>query len=258
MKNENVHIELIEKYLEGQISKKDKKNFEDRLRSDSAFKSLFEDVRGLIKGIRYAAHNNLLYKLKETEKSLSPVQRFQKPKTVRFKRFKYAVAVAATIVLLLGSIFAIIISRSQTGKEDYFMKYYAPYPNIIHPVQRAEETQMTREELAYYYYESEQYDKALELFLELQEETDNSESTRFYLANIYMAMGNYDDAIENFTILLNDSVLFENQTRWYLGLCYLEDGDLEAAGEQLEAITETENSYKDKAEELLNKIKKQK
>ncbi len=256
MKNETIHIELIEKYLEGRISKKDKKNFEDRLCSDSAFKSLVEDVRGLIEGIRYAAHNDLLNELKKTEKSLSPVQTLHKPKTVGFRRFKYAVAVAATIVLLLGSIFTIIISRSQTGKEDYFMKYYTPYPNIIHPVQRAEEEQMTKEELAYYYYESEQYNKALELFLELQEETGDSESTRFYLANIYMAMGNYDDAIENFTILLNDSVLFENQTRWYLGLCYLEDGNLKAAEEQLERITETENSYKDKAEELLSKIKK--
>jgi len=256
MKNEIVHIELIEKYLEGKISKKDKKSLEDRLHSDSAFKSLVEDLGGLIKGIQYSAHKDLMNKLKKTEKLLPPVQGVHKPKTVRFRRFKYAVAVAATIILLLGSIFTIIISRNQTAEEDYFMKYYVPYPNIIHPLQRAEEEQMTKEELAYYYYESEQYNKALELFLEMQEETGDSESTRFYLANIYMAMGNYEDAIENFTILLNDSVLFENQTRWYLGLCYLEDGNLKAAEEQLERITETENSYKNRAEELLSKIKK--
>ncbi|MBA7532898.1 hypothetical protein ES705_25128 [subsurface metagenome] len=116
---------------------------------------------------------------------------------------------------------------------------------------------MTDEELAYYYYENEQYDRALELFKELKEKTENSESILFYLANIYMATGNYEEAIENFTNLLNNSVVFENQTRWYLSLCYLSKENFTAAQQQLEEITESENSYKERAEELLSKIIKE-
>ncbi len=257
MKKENADIILIEKYLEGQLSKKEIKEFEERLKEDRYFRVLVHDIKKLVKGIEFSARQELLNKLKKTEKSLPAIPEGRTPRVIKLRRLKYAVAVAATIALLAGSIYTIIISRDQSLKEDYFMEYYAPYPNIIHPVQRAEETPMTDEELAYYYYESEQYEKALELFLKLNEATGDSESTLFYLANIYMAIGNYEEAIENFTILLNDSVVFKNQTRWYLGLCYLEDGNYPNAQEQLEKITETKNSYNERAEELLSKIKNQ-
>jgi tetratricopeptide (TPR) repeat protein len=255
MKKENDNIELIEKYLEGKISGKDKSGFESKLRSDTGFNTLFNDVRQMIQGVRYAAQNDLLNKLKETERSLPAVKIERRTKIFAPGKVKYAFAVAATVALLVSSIYIVFISRDQVRHEDYFTEYYTPYPNIIHPVQRAEITGMTEEELAYYYYEKEEYDKALELFNMLRTEKGDSENTLFYLANIYMAMGNYDKAIENFTILLNDSVIFENQTRWYLGLCYLEEGKLIEAKQQLERITETENAYKARADELLTRIK---
>jgi tetratricopeptide (TPR) repeat protein len=256
MSKEDANIDLIELYLAGRSSKKEKEEVEERMQNDPKFKALFEEVRKVIKGVEYSARNELLNKLRETEKGLPEIVLEKKPRIVRIKRIKYAIAIAATIALLIGSVYTILISRDDGSREDYLTNYYAPYPNIIHPVQRAEDTLMTDEELAYYYYESEQYEKALELFLAFQEDSVNLESTLFYLANIYMALGKYEDAIEKFNNLLNDSVVFENQTRWYLSLCYLEDGNYDSAQQQLEQITKTENSYNERAVELMDKIKK--
>ena len=256
MSKEDTNIDLIEQYLASRSSMKEKQQVEERMQNDAAFKILFKEIRKVIMGVKYSARNELLNKLRETDKGLPEIVIEQKPKVVLVRRLKYAVAIAATIALLIGSVYTILISRHDGGKENYLTNYYAPYPNIIHPVQRAVDTIMTDEELAYYYYESEQYEKALEMFLKFQEDSVNMESTLFYLANIYMAMGNYEEAIDNFSNLLSDSIVFENQTRWYLSLCYLEDGNYEDAQQQLEQITETENSYNEKAVELLDKVRK--
>ncbi len=256
MSKEDINIDLIEQYLAGSSSKKEKQDVEERMQNDASFKSLFEEIRKVIKGVELAARNELFNKLKETEKGLPEITIDKKPKVLRIRKFKYAIAVAATIALIVGSVYTLLISRHDDGKNDYLTNYYAPYPNIIHPVQRAEDTLMTDEELAYYYYESEQYEEALELFLTFQEDSINLESTLFYLANIYMALGNYEEAIENFNNLLNDSIVFENQTRWYLSLCYLESENFDSAEKQLKQITESENSYNEKAVELLDKVRK--
>ena len=256
MSKEDINIDLIEQYLAGRSSKKEKEELEKRLQEDSAFNALFEDVKKMIRGVELSARNELLNKLRETEKGLPDIAMERKPKVVRIRRLKYAIAVAATIALLIGSVYTILTTRDDGSRENYLTNYYAPYPNIIHPVQRAEDTLMTDEELAYYYYESEQYEKALEMFLKLEEDSVYSESTLFYLANIYMALGNYEEAIEKFNTLLNDSIVFENQTRWYLSLCYLESKNFDSAEKQLEQITKSENSYNEKAVELLGKVRK--
>lgn len=257
MSPQEINIELIECFLADRLSKKDRREVEDLLGSDKKFKALFEELSVVIKGVEYSARNELMNKLKKTEKGLPEIQ--IKPKTVTLKKVKYTLAIAATVALLLGSVYTVLISRHSDAKNDYLTNYYSPYPNIIHPVQRDEDTGMTEEELAYFYYESEQYDLALEKFLELKEDTSvNLENTLFYLANIHMALGNYEQAIENFTNLLNDSLVFANQTRWYLSLCYLEEGNVDSAKRQLEQIMETDNSYNERAMELLDKVRKKK
>ncbi|MBA7541619.1 hypothetical protein ES705_33935 [subsurface metagenome] len=128
MKKEITTIELIEKYLEGRISEKEKKGFEELIQADPAFKALFDDISKLIIGVEFSARKELLNKLKETEKGLPTIESGHEPKVIRFRRFKYGIAVAATIAILIGSLYTIIISRNQSDSTTYFKEYYRPYP----------------------------------------------------------------------------------------------------------------------------------
>jgi tetratricopeptide (TPR) repeat protein len=74
-------------------------------------------------------------------------------------------------------------------------------------------------------------------------------------ANANLALGNAGTARENLIILIRDFDDFDMAAKWYLGLCYLKEGDIEQARSVLEELGGAEVFYTSKAKELLKKVK---
>ena len=75
MKEALKHIELIENYVEGKLSEREKQDFETRLIVDSEFKEEFDLYNTVVAGIQDAGRENLKTKLKLADDELDNKQK---------------------------------------------------------------------------------------------------------------------------------------------------------------------------------------
>ncbi len=254
MKQEDRDIALIEKYMENKLSNSETVEFDNRRQQDKSFQKLLEDMSVLITGIKNSARYDLLFKLKETENSLSAVKIEKETKLFYLKKYRAQIAVAASVIVIIASTLLITISKRQTDVNEYLNKFFVPYPNLIHPTQRANDDQLSNDELAYYYYDNKQYELAIKSFEEQLKKQENIANLIFYLGNSYLFAGETDKAIKNFTILLDKYEVYQNQARWFLSLCYLKENKVKEAKEHLLILKNSKNAYSEKAGLILKKI----
>lgn len=251
MDKEITQIESIELYLDGKLKGSEKEQFEQQLQEDRAFSDLYEETRSMVQGIRFSARQKLLEKLKATEKELPEVL-LHKGRTM--KRYLLPLAAAATIAILVGTYLLAGPGRSEKAMNQYLAEHMEPYQNIIYPTQRAEQTETDELKTAYHLYDAGQYMTAIQRFSTLQLEGDEALNAQFYIGNAYMAIGDYSRAIDIFTKLLQEETIFTNQIRWYLSMCYLQEGKEGQALEELETLSNSGSSYAGKAETLLDMV----
>jgi tetratricopeptide (TPR) repeat protein len=252
IEKEQQQIELIEQYLDHQLSQKEKEEFEGQLEKDQKFEALYNEMKLIVAGVKNAARRELMENLKKTEQGLGIVI---SDNPFHIRKILVPLVVAASVVILISLSLLFSQNRAQNQLNAYLAEAMEPYQNIIHPTQRSDSNILSDAQLAFYYYDVGEYAKAIEIFLQpAMGKEDNQQSIRFYTGNAYMALENYMQAIEIFTILLGSETIFENQTRWYLSLCYLKVDERDKALEQLLILEESDSSYAARAIQLMSKL----
>ena len=104
-------------------------------------------------------------------------------------------------------------------------------------------------------YQAHDYEKAI-VYLEqvLSTEQNNMESVFMHgMAN--MEINNYPAASGSFTRVLqqNDNLYLEDAA-WYLGLCYMMNGETDKAVRQFDLISESKSRYNKDARKLAKKL----
>jgi tetratricopeptide (TPR) repeat protein len=80
--------------------------------------------------------------------------------------------------------------------------------------------------------------------------------THFYLGVIYQETKDYRNAIEQYEIVIKDNDnLFIEQSKWYVGLCYMKINQNKKAIERFDELAQNSSFYKSNAEELLKILK---
>ncbi|HUW92968.1 MAG TPA: tetratricopeptide repeat protein [Bacteroidales bacterium] len=163
---------------------------------------------------------------------------------------KYAAAIA--VIALISA--ALYFPLRHSSNNQLYQKYYTQYvsPGSVRSVSAVNNTLMIN---ALESYQAHDYEKAI-VYLEqvLSTEQNNMESVFMHgIAN--MEIKNYPVASGSFTRVLqqNDNLYLEDAA-WYLGLCYMMNGETDKAVRQFDLISESKSRYNKDARKLAKKL----
>jgi len=250
-------LDIIDQYLEGTLSKEKVKTFEQRLQTDNALNDQFKQTKLLISGIKYSERINMLNKIKQIENSLPEIKLQNKHKPLVMKLFtdyRYYSAAACILVIIAFTLYFISKKIYNYNSKELFEAYFEPYPNVVYPITRFDEGSLTPAQKAFYEYDQKNYTIAIELFKSLPNYATDQTIT-FYLAIACLAKDDSQQATKHLLSLLNKNPTINDKVKWYLGLCYLKENKNSLARAYFKDLSETENSYTQKAIRILKKIK---
>lgn len=105
------------------------------------------------------------------------------------------------------------------------------------------------------YYLKEDYDKADSILTSVGNFDENPELL-FLHALCQTGKGEYESAARNFEVYLNNGQEYIIEARWYLGLNYLKNKEIDKAIDQFEYLSEIECMYQEDAGKILHKLKR--
>ncbi len=240
MKNKNNDIsqellEAIERYLNGTMDLKERKDFDDYLKIDSDFRAQVEDVKTMLTGIETQALKEELNTFhQEIENKKSKIANYKK---VRFlKLSKWAAAVA--IVIAVGSICFFSISPNQK----LYTKYFTPDPGLPTTMSSTNNFDFYDAMVSYKHGD---YEKAIEKWIVLAEKHPKNDTLNYFIGMAHMNSKNVDEAIPFLerTVQSQDSFPLINEAYHYLGLAYLKEGNNKIAKKYFKS-SNTDNSKK--------------
>ena len=225
--------EAVERYCLGEMDANEKQAFEKRLEEDAQLSTLLEELKPAI----------LALKMSDLSNNLREIHLEQSSPSGGSKRFIY-IGIAASI-----SIIALFFSITfQQSNEDLFDTYFQPYPDVITKRSNANESSS---ESGMASYSSGDYEKTIE---SLSSNSQLSPDQLFYLAQAHLALKEGEKAIEILESNSFEDSKLKSQVNWYLALGYLLTENETKGKELLRTLAQGEGSYKERAEELLNRL----
>ncbi len=232
---------LISKYFNDTFSAEEKKKFDNLLKTDEDFKAEFEfekDVKASVISIKKD-------QLKETLENAEN----RKPGKNRLTYFW-----AASVVIALGLFSLFIFNNQEVNRNELYAQYFEPYPNIIAPATRSNDSIANLRHADFIAYENGNYITASQIFEQRYTKT-KSPHFLFYQGVCELQLGNTQKAIELFERNKTEADLFKNYSNWYLALAHLKEGNIQMSEKLLQQISDA-RSYKYKsADAILKKIK---
>jgi tetratricopeptide (TPR) repeat protein len=247
--NENIaQTELIERYLDNELSTDEKVRFESRLRNEAGLAEELHLQRQLREGLRAAGRGRLLDMLAAEDRQMDeyhpPAQVIRFDDATR-QRFYWA---AAAILLLLVPLYLILGPGRRDDK--LFAAYFKPYQGVS--VQAGAPLAQAMQE-----YQQRDYAQALPILERLLGEGSAEDTTLFFKGNASLALEQTPGAISSFRqIIANPKHPFYREAQWYLALAYLQDGSADEAKTQLQSFSsDASHPHHEEATELLKKLK---
>ena len=248
---EEKDLDLIEQYLNQELSEDELAVVEKRLEEDEEFRQAKLESEDLIAGIQSASRKEVLEKLKAIEEQLPEV--IIETKTVPLLRRPFVYGLAASFSILILSVY-FFLGKEPGNYETLFQDHFEVYPNIVAPTVRSTETEKSEKEFAYYTYDLGNYEKAIELLKEVSSKEDEGASM-LYLGMCYLMIGDNDNAIGSFQAYKDSEFeLFLPQVNWFLGLTYVRKGEVDKAKEVWEEIPEG-NSYRERVDKIYDQMR---
>jgi tetratricopeptide (TPR) repeat protein len=242
--NTDYDIDLVERYFDNELSEGEFAQVNERLKSDVEFRAIFDRERALIRSIRASGLTRDLKLLKEVERGISAADKGH----LRRIQPWYYVAAAAVALFVVAALWML---PNQETPDELFNDYFTPVRNTFSPAFRGDEAATQPE--AFRYYDQGDFATAASLFGEmLAQETDPD--VLLLSANANLAVGNTVVAEENLITLIRDFDEYDTPAKWYLGLCYLKQGNVDKARTVLEELGQREVFYTGQAKELLKKV----
>lgn len=243
---------LIEKYVQGILSEEERLEFDTLLGVDKGFSEEVAFHTNLKRVTEVEDEENFRGMLDEFEEEIRNVEgneitRAKEKKGLFDRRW----LVAASVILLLG--LGVFYNLNQpVSSTDLYMNYFEPYPNVVQPVVRGDETSAVSE--AFEAYENGRFEEALTRFTDLQE-TKGDSYYLFYRANALLNLERPNEAIVLLREFATTDDKLADRSGWYLAMAYLQLDDKEQAKIELEKVVESNAYNASKAKELLAELK---
>lgn len=238
--------EYIEKYLMGELSGEERRQFEETLKGDPSLQKEVEEYRTMLRGIELGFNRDLKNMLREEENRL---REHSAKATGRQRTMRIVFAMAAVIALIIVSVF--VLRNNKPDTEEILAMYYKPYPNVETPVTRGEQDRQS----GYALYEKGQYKEALKLFDTHLNKFPDDPAALFYSGMCYFELGQTSEAID-FLGKVNRSQnnRYSRPALWYEGLALIKLKKDKDARKIFEQLSKGDDIYSRQSKEILQKI----
>lgn len=224
-------LELLEAYLDGNLSVKEQREFEDLLLKDL---ELFEEFT-LRKNINQALLEDDIVRLRRT---LNVITSSQPAGKKIFPLYAQISAVASLVLIISFSWF--LFSKPNVSSDQLYDQYYTKYPSLNY--NRSETHSDYKSNIinsAFIAYDDGAYAEAKELFIKSLEADEENIMFNYYLAICELELNNYKASEQIFLKLTQDSNhIFWEQSHWYLGMLYLKQNNQEKAEHYFKLIVQ--------------------
>lgn len=238
-----------QKYLDGELSAKEKLEFEEQL---NIYTALSDEIL-LIKEINETLSDTKLQNFEHKVRSLMIGQsEYQKTNITQRPLFK--LLMAAGIALIIGAFGYLINFNSKTNNDTLFAEYYEKYdPGVLKRSGATSEDTFSR---ALNSYANADYKLAYQLFKTVNSENATPNYISLYYCGLcQMELGHYQNAISLFNQIPDQQPFIKTHCDWYLALSYIKTSNFMQSKELLMKIAGSEGYYQNKAAELLSEIK---
>lgn len=220
---------LFRKKILGLLSAEEERLFDLQFSDNSDFREQYFVYKEMMEVVIIAEKKALKQKLERLNQS-------------KKKKLKLWLPLAASFILLIG-LASIFYSRDTN---DLYDTYFDTYPNLILPTTRGGQENGGILEKAFFNYDRRQFEEANRAF---ETYLQNNKDSRI---SFYQAMGlmNSRKLEEAKKILVsvekseNESFEYMQETRWYLALLYMREGNKENAVKLLETNKAKESDFK--------------
>ncbi|WP_298541833.1 hypothetical protein [uncultured Aquimarina sp.] len=240
--------ELIDKYLQSELTPAEKDQFDSLLENDASFK---EDVE-LHKNLKIVSGTEDRDQLRKSMADFEAKIAANETKVIPLFNYK-KILVAASILLVVAIGGIMFLNPFSVNTNELYADNFEPYKNVVTPIVRGENDE-NEEIIAFTSYESKQYELATDQFAKLYETTKRPYFL-LYQANSLLASDNVKEAIP----LLEQHIALKDELsergKWYLSLAYLKENRKNEAILLLEEIVEKGSFKKGTAEKLLKQLK---
>lgn len=251
MGKHDTDIELIEGFYRNELSPSDRTLFEDRLKTDDAFKNLNDKYNRFFELVKEDSNIELKEFLKSIEsnpKSTPPAP------TSSFtpSKLKWLVLLAA---LLIGGFFGKKILNDNDNASGLYASYYKAYPNTYVNIERSSGNEVNEIEQTFLMYKEGNFSSALNGLEKLyQKSTDKK--LLVYKAICLMELNKHQESINIFESLKGSNKNITEVAQWYLALNQLKLGFRDKAKIELSNILDSDQTYqRTNATKLLNQLK---
>ena len=136
-----------------------------------------------------------------------------------------------------------------------FSKYYEPF-GVISSVTRNSSAEISGSYLpALEMYKQGNYSGAVEILSDVISEDNSLTEPIFFMGVTELALGNFTQAISTLSEVTSRSSEYGKEAQWYLGLAYLKTGEKEKALSCFTPLTQTQNFYRKRAENIVRRLR---
>lgn len=224
--------EIVHKYLNGELTPDEQVQLDAWMKEDPTFK---EEI-AYEKNVQKAVVRNERAALKKYLQSVDAPSQNRRP---------YFWAAASILVLICISI-ALFWNRNDQQK--LYAEFYQPYPNIISPILRGENS-VNASQQAFQAYELEDYKTASALFDQLYQE-ESSPYAQLYAGISYVMIKDFDLAKDR----LEKVQHYSEVAQWYLALAHLGKNDIKSTEKILQDLITNDSEFSNQAQQLLKKL----
>jgi tetratricopeptide (TPR) repeat protein len=239
-------IENLDNYWHNQLSKTDRLTIENRLKTDADFRQAAEEMRLITEGLEIVRLRKMKARLVGLEATLPAIDLPSPTNWLKIALVALVLALATFAVWYFG-----MREKPKAKVPDEIIAYFEPYPAL--GIKMGAEKVSIKEE-ALRTYGTNDFKQAIPL-LQKAFEVGKDSMLLFYRSISLIAMNQPKEAIASLDGLQTSEIVPIESVKWYLALAYIENKQNEKAVPLLKIIANTEGGDKQKAVELLKKIK---
>lgn len=245
MEVSEILMDRMDKYLEGAMSEEEIKAFESELQTNSELARAFEQHKETILTIESIGMKDEIAEVIRQNRNQSE----KKARTVSFNRS--AIAVAASLVILIGAFFFLKPSGTSSGLSLYSSLYQADpgLPTLM----GATDNPIFSDAMVSY--KEGKYQEALESFNVLSVANPGNDTLAFYQGICYLELNQTQESIQSFDQIDPSKPIWGNKAEWYKAMAWLKADQVQNAREILEQIAADNNHrYEKEAQSALERI----
>ncbi len=242
----NQNYNLIEPYLDEELSLTEKNNFIAELEKDESLRRAVAEEKATRATLYLMMTNRFSERAKKEAASSSSPQVIQLATSYTWRKW----AIAASVIGLIVTTFLFVNNNKSTDYVAFSAKYTYDYPT---PQVQAADTEKAISDAFYSAVKAQRYDDAMAQYQQLSATTQQEPNVAFFHAFVLLKKQNFKGATTAFQGIANAPDELREPIEWYILMSQL--GEKQDITAKLKEIAEdAKHSYQAKAKALLEEM----